>query len=141
MMFTHFHTSVSCSPTRSMLLSGTDWILHTYQENQQNEKFNMLTELIYSMDVDFIAFQECAQHKSSTVTEGIIHEDNMALIISENLSEKYGVEYNFEWGWVHYGWDVWEEGVAVLSKHALIDSESRYISSNTSSITPMLPTD
>jgi len=106
--------------------------LHTYQESQQNEKFYMLTEVIGKMDIDFIAFQECAQHKSSAVTEGIIHEDNMALIVVKILKEKFDIDYNFEWHWAHFGWDVWEEGVSVLSKHDLIDSENRYISSNTS---------
>ena len=106
--------------------------LHTYQETQQNEKFNLLTDVIGKMDIDFIAFQECAQHKQATITEGIIREDNMALIIANRLQEKYKVEYNFVWHWAHYGWTVWEEGVAVLSKYPLLDSEDRYISSGTS---------
>lgn len=105
---------------------------HTYQESNQNEKFNMLMEVIGRMDIDFIALQECAQNKSAKITNGIIREDNMALIISNNLKENYGVEYNFVWNWTHYGWDVWEEGIAILSKHSLIDYEDRYISSSTS---------
>lgn len=106
--------------------------LNTYQQDHQSEKFNMLTEVIGRMDIDFIALQECAQHKSATITEGIIREDNMALIISNRLSEKFNAGYNFVWNWAHYGWNVWEEGVAILSKHILIDSDDRYISSNTS---------
>lgn len=105
---------------------------HTYQENNQNEKFNMLVEVIGRMDIDFIALQECAQPKSSNIIEGIIREDNMALIISNKLQENYDVEYNYVWNWAHYGWDVYEEGVAILSKHYLVDSEARYISSSTS---------
>ncbi|MEA3317001.1 MAG: endonuclease/exonuclease/phosphatase family protein, partial [Bacteroidota bacterium] len=105
---------------------------HTYQESNQNEKFNMLTEVIGKMDIDFIALQECAQHKSAKIVEGIIRQDNMALIISNNLKEHYDIEYNFVWNWAHYGWDVWEEGVAILSKHNLVDSEDKYISTNTS---------
>lgn len=106
--------------------------LHTYQEEMQNQKFNTITELIGKMDVDFIAFQECAQHKSSRVVDGIVREDNMALIISNNLKEKFDKDYSYVWDWTHYGWDVWEEGIAVLSKYPLIDSENRYISSNVS---------
>ena len=106
--------------------------LHTYQEDQQNEKLNMLMEVIGKMDVDFIALQECAQHKSATITEGIIREDNMALVIANSLKDKYNIEYNFVWDWAHYGWSVWEEGVAVLSKHPLINSEDKYVSTNTS---------
>ena len=106
--------------------------LHTYQEKQQNEKFNLITDLIGKMDVDFIVFQECAQNKNSTIVEGKIREDNMALIISKQLKEKYNIDYNYVWDWAHYGWSVWEEGIAILSKHQLIETDERYISSNTS---------
>ena len=106
--------------------------LHTYQESQQNEKLNMIVDIIGQLDVDFIAFQECAQNKSSTVQYGIIREDNMAMIISNRLKEKYNVDYNFVWNWAHYGWNVWEEGIAILSKYPLADTDERYISSSTS---------
>jgi maltose 6'-phosphate phosphatase len=105
--------------------------MHTYQETQQNEKFNLITDVIGKMDVDFIALQECAQNKSSVITSGIIREDNMALIITARLKDKYNADYNYAWNWAHYGWTVWEEGVAVLSKHALLDSDDRYISTST----------
>jgi len=106
--------------------------LHTYQEARQNEKFNMLADVIGKMDVDFICFQECAQNRYAVITEGIIREDNMALIISERIKRKYNTDYHFVWNWSHYGWNVWEEGVAVLSKYPVIQSEDRYVSSNTS---------
>lgn len=105
--------------------------LHTYQETQQNEKFNLITDVIGKMDVDFIAFQECAQNKSTAISSGIIRNDNMALVISDRLKAKYNKDYNFAWNWAHYGWNVWEEGVAVLSRYPLVDSEDRYISSGT----------
>jgi maltose 6'-phosphate phosphatase len=105
--------------------------LHTYQELRQNEKFNLITDVIGKMDIDFIAFQECAQNKSAVITSGIIRADNMALIISDRIREKYHTDYHFVWNWSHYGWNVWEEGVAVLSKHPVILSADRYISSNT----------
>ena len=106
--------------------------LHTYQESNQYEKFNTIVELIAKMDVDFITFQECAQHRSSTIVNGIIRKDNMALIITDKLKEKFDKEYSYVWDWAHYGWNVWEEGVAVLSKHPLVESDSRYISTNVS---------
>ena len=77
--------------------------LHTYQEVLQNEKFNLITDVIGMMDIDFIAFQECAQNKSSQITDSIIREDNMALIITNRLKEKYNVDYNYVWNWAHYG--------------------------------------
>ncbi|NNC82064.1 MAG: hypothetical protein HKN79_00665, partial [Flavobacteriales bacterium] len=106
--------------------------LHTYQEDRQNEKFHIITELIGQMDVDLIALQECAQHQSAELVSGEIKADNMALILSERIQENYGVDYSFVWDWAHYGWNVWEEGLAVMSKHPITDSEGRYISSSQS---------
>ena len=106
--------------------------LHTYQEKDQLEKLNMVVDVIGEMDIDFIAFQECAQHKAAKVIEGDIKEDNMAYLITEGLQEKYSKSYDYIWDWSHYGWTVWEEGVAVLSKYPIIDQESRYVSSATS---------
>jgi maltose 6'-phosphate phosphatase len=105
--------------------------LHTYQETQQNEKFNRIADVIGKMDIDFIAFQECAQNKSAATTSGIVRTDNMALVVSERVKAKYNVGYNFVWDWSHYGFSVYEEGVAILSKHNRLDSGSRYISTGT----------
>ncbi len=105
--------------------------LHTYQEAQQNEKFNLITDVIGKMNIDFIALQECAQNKSAAIYNGIIREDNAALILSNRLKQKYNQDYNFTWHWAHYGWDIWEEGVSVLSKYPLIDTDNRYVSTGT----------
>lgn len=105
--------------------------LHTYQETRQSEKFNLITDVIGKMNVDFVAFQECAQNKSAAITSGIIREDNMALLLSDRIKAKYNSEYNFVWNWAHYGWTVWEEGVAILSRHPLLNTEDRYISTYT----------
>lgn len=56
----------------------------------------------------------------------------MALIILSNLSKNYGLEYNLVWDYTHYGWQTYEEGVAMISKHKLIDSASKIISKSTS---------
>ncbi len=105
--------------------------LHTYQESRQNEKFNLIADVIGMMDVDFIAFQECAQNRNTAISEGNIRTDNMAKIIAGRIMEKFGKTYYFKWDWAHYGWEVWEEGVAVLSKYPITAYESRYISSLT----------
>lgn len=129
-------TSLSAIKSTLSKNSATEFLiltlnLHTYQETNQLAKFNMIADVIGKMDVDFVAFQECAQNKSTAIENGIIRKDNAALIICQILKSKYNVDYNFTWGWSHYGWDIWEEGVAVLSKHTKIDSEDRYISTST----------
>jgi len=129
-------TSLTGIKASMFKVSGNEYLiltinLHTYQETRQSEKFNLITDVIGKMNVDFIAFQECAQNKSAAITSGIIREDNMALAVSERLKAKYNAEYNFVWNWAHYGWTVWEEGVAILSRYPLINTEDRYISTYT----------
>lgn len=106
--------------------------LHTYQESSQNEKFQLIADLIGKMDVDFVLFQECAQHKSSAIDHGIIRIDNMAKVISDRIKQGYGIDYQYAWDWSHYGWEVWEEGLAVMTKYPILASDSRYISVSTS---------
>jgi maltose 6'-phosphate phosphatase len=106
--------------------------LHTYQESRQNEKLNMITDLIGKMDVDFICFQECGQSRYAAFSSGIIREDNMALLLSARIRSEYQSDYGFVWGWAHYGWNVYEEGVAVMTKYPILHSADRYISTNTS---------
>jgi maltose 6'-phosphate phosphatase len=106
--------------------------MHTYQEARQNEKFEIISDLIGKMDVDFVALQECAQNKSSAIAYANIRVDNMALILKNRLQENYSSPYNFVWDWAHYGWDVWEEGVSILSKYTMVNNDQRYISTSTS---------
>jgi maltose 6'-phosphate phosphatase len=40
--------------------------------------------------------------------------------------------YTMHWDWSHYGWDVYEEGVAVLSVHPAVDVSSKYVSQSSS---------
>jgi len=104
--------------------------LHTYQETEAIRKLNLVADLIGLLDVDFIAFQECAQHKNSENVGGILRADNMAKLIADTLSRKYGKSYAYAWDWAHYGWDVWEEGLAVMSKYPMQNSEAQYISTS-----------
>ena len=109
--------------------------LHTYQEKDQESKFNIIADFINSQDIDIICFQECAQHKDISFISGLDHirTDNMAHIISDKLKSRY----YYCWDWAHYGWDVWEEGVAILSKYPFEISESRYLSDNISILDPI----
>ncbi len=104
--------------------------LHTYQEDNQQMKFDKLAETIARLNIDIVLMQECAQHRNSPVVYGNIRENNMALIIQKKLKEKYGLDYYFTWDWAHYGWSVYEEGEAVLAKYPITYSGSRVISTS-----------
>ncbi|MCE7736998.1 MAG: hypothetical protein GPJ54_19085 [Candidatus Heimdallarchaeota archaeon] len=106
--------------------------LHTYQESNQDEKINMIVDVIGNLEIDLIAFQEAAQYKESNTLYSDIKADNIVYIIAERLKTQFNMTYYFEWDWSHYGWQVWEEGVAILSKYPINHSSSLYVSSATS---------
>ncbi len=104
---------------------------HSWQEEDQIEKIRYLAETISQGGYDVVALQEVSQHKDSEIIYDNIREDNFAHLLVEEL-RKLGSNYNFIWDFSHYGYDVWEEGVALLSKHSIEDIESFYISNSDS---------
>lgn len=109
--------------------------MHTYQEKNQEDKFAAIALAISRLNPDIICLQECAQDRKSPFLlkhyGKDIRSDNMAQIISTMLREKYALNYDYYWDWSHYGWDRWEEGVAILSSHPILKYDSRYVSHNT----------
>ena len=118
--------------------------LHTYQESDAQVKLDKIADVIARLKPDFVCFQECAQHKVADVTtderapfqDGIDKikvgnsekQTNMVYLISKRLKETHSLVYNYYWSWAHYGWDVWEEGVAVLTPYEIKECDNRYIS-------------
>lgn len=112
--------------------------LHTWQEPDQLSKFHQVADFILANRVDIVCFQECAQHKDSALLPRsmTLRADNAAHLIAERLAESDS-SYTFAWDWAHYGWNVWEEGVAVLSRFPIRDSESRWVSESRLRTDPM----
>ncbi|UUV19539.1 endonuclease/exonuclease/phosphatase family protein [Fusobacteria bacterium ZRK30] len=104
---------------------------HSWQEEDQLEKIKYLAETIYEKNYDVVALQEVSQHRDSQIIYDNIREDNFALLLVEEI-KKLGKAYNFIWDFSHYGYDIYEEGVALLSKEPFIKSESIYISQSSS---------
>jgi len=100
---------------------------HSWQEEDQIEKIRCLAETIDERGYDVIALQEVSQHRDSKIIYGNIKEDNFAYLLVEEL-KKQGSPYNFIWDFSHYGYDVWEEGLALLGKNPIEESEGFYIS-------------
>lgn len=109
--------------------------LHCYQEDNQLEKFKLIAKAIYENSIDVILFQEAAQHKDSVVIKtlnGIKIKSDNAIELIKNELMLLGVDYEFLWDWSHYGWEVWEEGLGILSKHPIVLQSSNYITSSSS---------
>lgn len=107
--------------------------LHCYQEENQSEKFSIIARAIFEQGVDFVLLQEVSQHHESEIianSNGVsIKKDNAALLIVQEL-KKLGVHFDFVWDWSHFGWEIWEEGVAILSRHPISNQNSKYVTEN-----------
>lgn len=95
---------------------------HSYIEEDQEAKLETLIETISQHDYDVIALQEVNQLiDSPPVGDTEIHVDNFARVITERLTAR-GHRYTYHWRIAHIGYDTYEEGVALLTKHPVIET-------------------
>ena len=75
---------------------------------------------IVSRNIDVVIFCEAGQSLMSNYVEGDIRKDNAVKIICDKANELLGAQvYKFKWEMVHFGFKIYEEGVAIMSKHPL----------------------
>jgi len=101
---------------------------HSWQEDNQLEKIVTLAETIAENDYDVIALQEVSQRMDSPIAYGAIREDNFALVLVEELRKQGAKDYRFTWDFAHIGYEVYEEGLAILTKHKIEEEYSFFIS-------------
>lgn len=110
---------------------------HSWMEENPIEKLKGIAEFIMTHEVEMIALQEVNQKIEAPISDTSatfcsleeqvpIKEDNYAKLLVEYLEEK---GYTYYWGWAcsHIGYDIYEEGSAVLSKNPF-KSESLLVS-------------
>lgn len=125
--------------------------LHTYQEfktpevaeaNLTNEQamlrvaqhgplFDKVAAAINKLDPDVVCLQEVGEWHgklNGEDPENIEFGQTDSNMVKQILSRLDNKNYNYFMDWSHFGWDVWLEGSAVLSKHPMSNTESRYIS-------------
>lgn len=127
---------------RNQFLTVLTLNLHTYQEyktpgvkdtnlthqdvRERIEKhrglFSKIAHAIETLDADLVCLQEVGEWQASDLTFGKSNT-NAANIILSQLSN-----YNVFQDWAHYGWDIWKEGSAILTKHPILSTDSKYIS-------------
>lgn len=124
--------------------------LHTYQELRAAESteaeltdeqalrrieaygaiFDRIAAGIEQLDPDIICLQEVGEwsgtrHAEPEAVEFGASDTNMVHQILSRLGDRH---YHYAMDWSHYGWNVWLEGSAILSKFPLRNAESRFIS-------------
>jgi maltose 6'-phosphate phosphatase len=100
---------------------------HSWMEEDQVEKIKYLAKIIKENQYDVIALQEVSQSIKEDIIKGIIKKDNFVHLLNEELKELGESKYNYIWDFSHIGYDIYEEGLSILTKHKIEDSEAFYI--------------
>lgn len=101
---------------------------HSWQEENQLEKIKYIASVIKEKQYDVIALQEVSQLIKSKVVYDNIKEDNFALLINQEL-KKIGVnDYKFIWDVSHIGYEVYEEGLCIMTKLPIKEFKSFFVS-------------
>lgn len=103
---------------------------HSWQEENQREKIRYLAEVINEKDYDVITLQEVSQSINSELLELGLREDNFAVLLKEELDKYNKDKYNFYWDFSHIGYDVYEEGLAIFTKHKIVEKDSFFVTQN-----------
>ncbi|MBU7592928.1 endonuclease/exonuclease/phosphatase family protein [Metabacillus halosaccharovorans] len=101
---------------------------HSWQEDDQFAKITILAETIQEKSYDVIALQEVSQSIKSEIIDGQVKEDNFARVLLEELKKLGNTDYQFVWDFSHIGFDIYEEGLALLTKHPIEKTTSFFIS-------------
>ncbi|PKG25331.1 endonuclease/exonuclease/phosphatase family protein [Niallia nealsonii] len=104
---------------------------HSWQEDNQIEKIQYLANTIKEEAYDVIALQEVSQLIESTIVKESIKQDNFGHILLQELKKLGVTDYSFIWSFSHIGFEIYEEGLAILTKHPIIEDYSFFITNGT----------
>ncbi len=106
---------------------------HSWQEDAQLEKIQIVAQAIIEQGFDVIALQEVNQHQDASkihvktmhnedIRQKHLRENNYGYLLQKKLSA-LGAEYQLTWDFVHQSYEVYEEGLAFLSRHPVLEHE------------------
>ena len=100
---------------------------HSWLEENPLKKLEQIADFIMTEKVEMIALQEVNQKMSAEIaeldsyyckltSETQVKNDNYALLLVNYLKE-HGVNFYWSWACSHIGYDIYDEGSAILSKY------------------------
>lgn len=104
---------------------------HAWHEENQTEKIRYLAETIKEKNYDVIALQEVNQSISAALNYRDIKKDNYGIVLLEELEKLGMTDYSFVWSFSHLVYGIYEEGVALLTKHPILAEDSFVVSQST----------
>jgi maltose 6'-phosphate phosphatase len=100
---------------------------HSWQEEYQLEKIKCLAETIKEKSYDVIALQEVSQSIVEEKIEGNVKNDNFLFVLLNELKKLGVTNYDHVWGFSHIGFEIYEEGSAILTKHQIEEKCSFFV--------------
>lgn len=101
---------------------------HSWQEDNQLEKLDIIANDIIEKQYDVVALQEINQLIKSKTIEGNVKEDNFAFLLINRINAISDEKYTMHYERTHISYDVYEEGVAIITKHKVKNAQSFLIS-------------
>ncbi|SER52830.1 endonuclease/exonuclease/phosphatase family protein [Lachnobacterium bovis] len=111
-----------------------------FNKKEYENTINEVVDYIEKQKIDIFTIQECSQtHNEALVNEKYlqnyiaadnlvpIKKDNCAFLINKKLAEK-GLNYDWTWTGMKYGYDIYDEGLAVFLKGKINEADSFYFS-------------
>ena len=99
--------------------------LHCFEEKNRIEKLNRIADFIKDNDIDVCLFQEVCQEHDKVVLENNIKLGNSAYHIKNRLG------YNIYYHPVKIGFEIYDEGLAIVSKLPITGQNYKTISHTT----------
>ncbi|MGH4049783.1 MAG: endonuclease/exonuclease/phosphatase family protein [Clostridium sp.] len=105
---------------------------HSWMEEYQEEKIKIIAKTIKEKSYDVIALQEINQSINEDITYSNIKHDNFVLVLLQELELLGCSEYTMLWDFSHIGYDKYEEGLSIITKHKILEqgTYSFFISSS-----------
>jgi len=108
---------------------------HAWHEENQLDKIRHLAQAIAEKEYDVIALQEVNQSIDDEA-EHVIKHDNYALVLLQELEQLGVAGYSMVWDFSHLVYGRYEEGLVILTRHAVIDEHSFFVSQSTDKNSP-----
>lgn len=101
---------------------------HSWMEENTEEKIKIIANAIKERDYDVVALQEVNQSIEEKLVFNNIKEDNFALVLLKMLDNLGCEGYKMVWDFSHIGYDRYEEGVCIITKHKIEEDYSFFVS-------------
>ncbi len=80
-------------------------------------RISLILDELDTLQADIICLQEIVE------TPGLQSADNRARILADSLFERTGIGYNYIWQPTHFSWGVFDEGIAIISPHIILEND------------------